>query len=629
MDKRNGKHFPRTPDPIGGGDSHLPDEVLLLGVDGELSAHDATQVREHLEACWSCRARRDEIEATIGRVVEYSNSMVRPHLPLSAAGRAMFLANLRNMMEKGGQPTFWKRFTGLFRAMAIASERPVWIAAGALACIVLLLFAEFRTTPIVSAGEVIRKSRESEKELLRSVPRPVVYQKLRIEYFGRSVSRKLYRVPDEQREAESMDAAEAAAAVGAKAGGAIDQRGSEGARDSVKAAFEGAGLNWNNPLSAGAFQEWEEANPDRVDQIDRPSDALTSIRSTRPRGPVSEIVVTFRTRDFHPIHERVLLENAREINVIEEEFEVFSLDAVDPSLLALNGNVVPAAPVPVATPKAAAPPPPPAPTPEQLQEAELRARMALHAAGADLGDQIDVKQSERSGVLVQGIANSLERKIEIESELSGVENVREQLVTPQEEPSAAAGTYGTPDERALLVDDRPMLDAALREKFPDADRRRQFVDATLGASQSAMAHVWALRRLAERYTPEQIAKLTPASRQILELLIRDHIESIREDVETESGLLNGVIPAAGGDPQPGAMENPGLDWRAAAENLFSSLEKVQHDTSILLAGSGSSQNVDFIAGELQGTVRKLKTQLPSFYENVSGNFLAKNHGADQ
>jgi hypothetical protein len=452
-----------------------------------------------------------------------------------------------------------------------------------------------------------------------------VYQKLRIEYSGQSVSRKLYRVPDEKRETESLDG-DGLAAGGEAASRDTEERQSTDARQSVKAAFVGAGLNWNNPLSAGTFQEWEESNPDRVDQIDRPSDELTSIRSTTPSGPISEIVLTFRTRDFHPVRERVLLHNAAEINVIEDEFEIFSLDAVDSSLFALNGSAPPP-PAPIVV-KPALRAPTSAPTLEQLQESELRARMALHAAGADLGDQIDVKQGEHSLVLVQGIANSPERKEEIEAELLGVENVQTRLATPQDTPEEAANSDTTPS--VVVVEDQPMLQAALKERFPDVDERKQFVDSTLGASQLAMAHVWALRRLAQRYPPEQIARLTPASRQILELLIRDHVEAIRDDVDTESDLLQEMLtPPDTAATQPHRLEGLGSDWRQATEKLFRSLEMAEHDTSILFAGSQNSQEVEPTTGELQDIVRGLKAQLPCLYENVSGNFLLKYHAADQ
>jgi hypothetical protein len=50
-------------------DLHLSDEQLLAELDGELKARAAIQVREHLSACWSCRARRQELENAITNFV--------------------------------------------------------------------------------------------------------------------------------------------------------------------------------------------------------------------------------------------------------------------------------------------------------------------------------------------------------------------------------------------------------------------------------------------------------------------------------------------------------------------------------------------------------------------------------
>ena len=37
---------------------HLSDDKLLFALDGELAADESAQVRNHLQACWSCRSSR-------------------------------------------------------------------------------------------------------------------------------------------------------------------------------------------------------------------------------------------------------------------------------------------------------------------------------------------------------------------------------------------------------------------------------------------------------------------------------------------------------------------------------------------------------------------------------------------
>jgi hypothetical protein len=60
---------------------HPSDQDLLLCADGELPRRQAKKVREHLTACWKCRARMAEIERTIGNFVKVHHRSLDPWLP--------------------------------------------------------------------------------------------------------------------------------------------------------------------------------------------------------------------------------------------------------------------------------------------------------------------------------------------------------------------------------------------------------------------------------------------------------------------------------------------------------------------------------------------------------------------
>src|SRR5581483_2398868 len=75
-------------------DVHLSDPQLLLEIDGELSVSEEKAVRAHLEACWKCRARRQEIETSIadfGRAHQRDSQATSEPAP---AARAMLRARL-------------------------------------------------------------------------------------------------------------------------------------------------------------------------------------------------------------------------------------------------------------------------------------------------------------------------------------------------------------------------------------------------------------------------------------------------------------------------------------------------------------------------------------------------------
>lgn len=75
-------------------EGHLRDDWLLLAIDGELSASDHACVKDHVRACWTCRARKEQLEKTIKEIVEYEHAQVAPDMPPSAGGKAIFIARL-------------------------------------------------------------------------------------------------------------------------------------------------------------------------------------------------------------------------------------------------------------------------------------------------------------------------------------------------------------------------------------------------------------------------------------------------------------------------------------------------------------------------------------------------------
>jgi hypothetical protein len=613
MDSRNSKHFGKIGDGI---DAHLSDEVLLLGVDGELGAREAAQGRLHLEACWACRTRREQINDSIAQVVEYSNCMIRTHFPPSESGPARFAIALRALVEKSQRPSIWRRLKRLTNFTAGLTGRPMWIESAAVACIAAVLLASLRSTLVVSAAEVVRESAQSEQRRVQGIPHPVIYQKFRIESSGNALDRAVYIDPVAHRQVESQ------AQLGTE-----PELGTAAAR--LRATFSNAHLDWADPLSISSFEAWQSSNSARADQVDRSEAGLISIRSTVSAGPVAEVRFTMRKSDLHPVSESVFLRDWREIRITEADFEVFSLNAIDPSLFSLKDGTEsrltpPTKPIRVASRTTYAP------SEKQLQESEMRARVALHAVGADLGDQIALQRGARNTVVVEGVVNSPERKQEVEAELTGIESVQAHLVIPSDViPDQASNEMAIEMiVPSAVVNDTPLLKPILKTKFPDTDERRAFVDNALESIQSAMAHAWAVRRLQERYSDSDVAQLDAPARQMLELLIRDHATAIRASVEREAVLLEGLIPSQGGPGDENARRPADGDWRDLSQQVFTELEKVQHDGDLLLAGSPVSEDPAAVSAETARYLQALRRELPALCEQVSGNFLAKRSTID-
>jgi len=126
-------------------DEHLPDQQLLLDVEGELSPRDEKRVRAHLAGCWKCRARRQELENAITGFVRVYQRESETKLPPVAGPRALLKAQLAQLSATAANGYLgWFTFP---RALA-------WTAAlGGLLVLGLFLVRVMREpsrTPIVS-----------------------------------------------------------------------------------------------------------------------------------------------------------------------------------------------------------------------------------------------------------------------------------------------------------------------------------------------------------------------------------------------------------------------------------------------------------------------------------------------
>lgn len=79
--------------------SHLSDQELLQAVDGELSGREVGRVQSHLAACWSCRARKQEIEGTIGEFIRMHHRSLDAQIPSADAPRRVLKAQLAQLAQ--------------------------------------------------------------------------------------------------------------------------------------------------------------------------------------------------------------------------------------------------------------------------------------------------------------------------------------------------------------------------------------------------------------------------------------------------------------------------------------------------------------------------------------------------
>jgi len=87
---------------------HISDEDIVRSADGELSLQRAAEVDAHLQACWDCRARKEDIQSTITGLVRAHHAEFDGQLPPAAGPRALLRARLAQLGSEK-RVEWWKR----------------------------------------------------------------------------------------------------------------------------------------------------------------------------------------------------------------------------------------------------------------------------------------------------------------------------------------------------------------------------------------------------------------------------------------------------------------------------------------------------------------------------------------
>jgi DNA-directed RNA polymerase specialized sigma24 family protein len=213
-------------------------------------------------------------------------------------------------------------------------------------------------------------------------------------------------------------------------------------------------------------------------------------------------------------------------------------------------------------------------------EVEIEVLRLLHQANADVGEQINVARTPDGPLKVQGIVDTEKRKGELLLALSPVGN-----------NSAVVIEINTVEEvlrrqpRNETVTDEIVTQVApsARTLATDADLRRffsqrglageqldhevmRFANRMLGRSRAALFRALALKRLAQRFSPDELRALTPEARTQWLALLREHARAFRTETaglkQELQSVFNTGTPAGA---QPVAITDDESLIRAAAE----------------------------------------------------------------
>jgi hypothetical protein len=573
-------------------EAHLTEELLIRFLDAELDKRASESAARHLDSCWTCRSKREQLRQAMDRFVQLEEALI--DASITTPPRAW--AGFRDRLSAVGQQAP-SSVTPLPRQVMYALG--MFGAAFALALWLL-------PPSSVSAMEILERSAASERPMLQGRPNPLVLQRLRVESAHRAASWSLWNAPQSQKFQEKWDAP-----------------GDDPLRADLEGMYAANGLDLKHPLSAANHSHWRLSLKQHNDSVLQQGELLgvvTTSNDPAQPGEITEAELWVRRSDWHPVQQAFRVAGAgatEEYRIVETAFHVETLDSenawiFDPAPPAIENPPVrvhsaatvaesssaPAVSVPVQT---------------ELIETEIEALALLHEMDADRQDSAEVQRGD-SSIVVTAYTSSQDRKLELESHLAALPLVTSAIHLLSDSPIVPAS--GTPASMAVgssSASEPPLFLKPLVEQTGSLEIANRIVSDQMDLLRRLCIELEAARGLEKRFPAEIRSSLPPRSLNRLDGLALDHLGAARH-VWLELDWNTGPLLVAVGAPAQvvaGSETSCGQWYRSqglpadAAERL----EDLYARAFTTLAGAPSDISQQSIVAEIPELRAKLKAEL--------------------
>lgn len=467
-----------------------------------------------------------------------------------------------------------------------------WLSVRALACaaaLLVLVAACVLVVPLlvppVTAAVLLRRAAAAESRLALA-PGKVLHRSYVLEERRRSSGRVL------RRRVETWQAA----CRGCKATREFDENGrllagewgrADGSTQIISSGQhqpEGKPLYspeniWRLTVSAEAFAKITEANTLPV--IAGSDTYVVHQPETREVAGVAllDAKLTIRRSDDWPIRQDLVVRQGGEVY----DYSMFELRVEQPALASISRTIF----QPDLTLLAAKSPEPIALVPRVASatpELEIEVLSLLETASADLGEQLTVERARGGPLQLEGIVETTERRDEILRALSPVLRnpaVRLHVTTAAEalgqQARRPAPSQPLRADEVAPPDNKPALDSDLRAFFsrmvPAGQLESEisrFANRVFSDERDALQHAWAIKRLVDRFSQEELAQMDAKSRAKWLIMINRHAQSFEQHTAAVRSALQPIFfPELPPENEGGAIViRTDSDLTNAAKRLF-------------------------------------------------------------
>lgn len=518
-------------------DGHPDEDLLFLAIERELAPEEAAQVEKHLGACWECRVRLEEIQKGILAFMEYREKRFAPMLPKPPNRYRNFAGRLQTVSQESAAPKSilnWLRERWNRSVHFLLPSQLKWASVVAAVTAVALLYVQVINPPLLSADQLLTRAEAAQD--LRMTEKPGA---------SRIVRQTVQITLDGQTTVKTFTWA---------------------AGRTNPSAHWGSEPTWNVPLTASGFAEWRRSLDDKTDKVKR-SGGFWLLETVAPHDFIRDALLTVRAADFHPIEQRLRFQDDRELTIKELGLEIQEQAPSVRQSVSKRERPPTAQATPIPKPLSVA---------VNLDETELLLRYELFKHQWDLGEELAISQSGDE-VVLSGTVSSQEREANLRIALGSLQHLRVETNAPN------ITSLPVPSSRSsrpnLTPASAPLLESVLANSFASKEEQSAFVNDSLAASEAAIAHSWALKRLADRYNDSQMRKLSEDSRLKLAEMLQAHLRQIKQSNAALNRLFS-LLPAVLGS----VTASPG-DWRDGVLALFVQVQRQDHAVTALLAGT--------------------------------------------
>jgi hypothetical protein len=270
------------------------------------------------------------------------------------------------------------------------------------------------------------------------------------------------------------------------------------------------------------------------------------------------------------------------------------------------------APAPAPAPRSAAPPV------VDLREGatpgdELRVFALLRRLGADLGEPVEVTR-QGGRVLVSGIGISPEVERALSRELAASPRFSVRFSPPARDVPPAE----RPASTITVQPEITRLQSELEQRLGGRAAYDELANALLETIDGLLAHLHALRRLAERFPPEVESGLSRPERALLASLLGEHAAAVARLAAVLEERSRPVFSSQAPPDQPAAGATPAKPWQSATEELLGSARRTESLLAAILGGSASPEPAATLPGKFLRSVEQLRRLAEAFLRDAAG-----------